>query len=337
MERLNKSKLKEVVQRFSENSVLVIGDLMMDRFIWGRVERISPEAPVPVVEVEREEDRPGGAGNVVFNLASLEAQVFASGIVGMDSIGEKLARDFEYRGINVEGILLDPSRPTSLKSRVVATHQHIVRFDRETKLPIARDFEDRLLKVLESLIREASAVVLSDYGKGLITPRLIHWVIDHAKNLGKLIFVDPKPDHFRLYKDVTCVTPNTQEAFLGMGKLPKADDADIENIGREIVNELSLKELLITRGAKGMSLFRLNSERGVRPSVTHIPTRAQEVFDVTGAGDTVVASYALARASGAKPLEAAHIANLAAGVVVGKIGTATVTRTELLNALEELI
>lgn len=333
--KINKPRLKNIVSQFSRHSVLVVGDLMMDRFIWGAVDRISPEAPVPVVEVNREEDRPGGAGNVVFNLVSLDAKVFASGIVGMDPVGEKLARDFEYRGINVEGVLHDPSRPTSLKTRVIATHQHIVRFDRESKLPISDDFENRLLKVLEPLTAQASVVILSDYGKGLITPRLIQWIISHAKVLGKPVFVDPKPESFRHYKNVTCVTPNTSEAFLGMGKMPKTDDADIEALGKEIVKTLSLKELLITRGAKGMTLIHANKTS--RSEVTHIPTQAREVFDVTGAGDTVIAAYALARACEASPIEAAYLANLAAGVVVAKVGTATVTRKELLNAIEKLL
>ncbi len=335
MNKISKSRLQDIVHRFSEHSLLVAGDLMMDRFVWGRVDRISPEAPVPVVEVTREEDCPGGAGNVVFNLVALEAKAYASGIVGMDAVGEKLVRDFEYKGINVEGILLDPARPTSLKTRVIATHQHIVRFDKESKLAITRDFESRFLNILKPLISQVSAVILSDYGKGLITPRLISWITSQAKKMGKAVFVDPKPENFKLYKNVTCVTPNTAEAFLGMGKLPKNDDEQIESIGKEIMRALFLKELVITRGAKGMSLFKLNAGRSGSLSVTHIPTRAKEVFDVTGAGDTVIATYALARCASATPLEAAQLANLAAGVVVGKAGTATVHRQELLEAVEE--
>ncbi|MBI2070189.1 MAG: D-glycero-beta-D-manno-heptose-7-phosphate kinase [Elusimicrobia bacterium] len=303
---------------------------MMDRFIWGAVSRISPEAPVPVVEVTNEEDRPGGAGNVIFNLVSLEAKVYAGGIVGMDTAGERLVRDFEHRGVSPEGILLDPTRPTSLKTRVVAGHQHVVRFDKESKVPISQDFESRLLGVLESIINRVDAVVISDYGKGLITPRLVSWLVAAVKKTGADIFVDPKPENMRLYKNVTCVTPNTTEAFLGMGQLPKTDNDSVEAIGKKIMSALRLRQAIITRGPQGMTLFNLNG-RG-RPEFRHIPTVAREVFDVTGAGDTVVASYALSRVAGASPVEAVHLANMAAGIVVGKVGTATVSRAELQEA-----
>lgn len=333
---LNLERSKKIIDRFARCNLLVLGDLMMDRFIWGNVSRISPEAPVPVVQVSREEDRPGGAGNVIFNLVALDAKVYASGIVGMDSAGEKLVRDFEYRGINVEGILLDPSRPTSLKSRVIAGQQHIVRFDRESSAPIAAEFERRLLDILEPVLNNVHAVILSDYGKGLITPGLVSWLSAKCRKMGLMIFVDPKPDNMKLYKNVTCVTPNALEAFLGMGQLPRMEDEDVEAVGAKIVSLLKLQELIITRGARGMTLFEPNSHRARASSVIHIPTMAREVFDVTGAGDTVIATYALARTAGAKPAECALLANAAAGIVVGKVGTATVTRTELLAAADRL-
>lgn len=325
---MNANNFKKKIDAFAKKTVLVIGDLMMDRFIWGKVDRISPEAPVPVVQVEREEDRPGGAGNVIYNLTSLGAKVFASGIVGMDNAGERLVRDFEYLGVRVEGILLDPARPTSLKTRVLATHQHIVRFDRESKVPISPEFERKLLDGLSSILGQVDAVILSDYGKGLITPRLISWITQRSGKTKLPVFVDPKPENFKLYKKVTCVTPNITEAFLGMGQLPKNEDEPVEEIGKKIMRMLGLQELIITRGAQGMTVF----TNGSRP--THIPTRAREVFDVTGAGDTVISTYALAHVSGASAIEAAQLANLAAGIVVGKPGTATVSRPELAKALE---
>lgn len=331
-----KFRTKKILETFPSRQLLVIGDLMMDRFIWGPVTRISPEAPVPVVEVAREEDRPGGAGNVIFNLVSLDAKVYASGIVGMDSVGERLVRDFEQHGINVEGVLLDPARPTSLKTRVISNHQHIVRFDKESKVPIGQDFEMRLLESLDSILPRVDAVILSDYGKGLITSRLVAWLSERARKQGIGIFVDPKPENMKLYRRMTCVTPNNSEAFLGMGQLPKTDQESVEAIGRKIIKTLALQEVIVTRGALGMTLFR--SERPGRAEsarITHIPTVAREVFDVTGAGDTVIASYALCRAAGASALEAARLANGAAGIVVGKVGTATVSREELLEALSE--
>lgn len=325
---MNANNFKKKIDTFAKKTVLVIGDLMMDRFIWGKVDRISPEAPVPVVQVEREEDRPGGAGNVIYNLTSLGAKVFASGIVGMDNAGERLVRDFEYLGVRVEGILLDPARPTSLKTRVLATHQHIVRFDRESKVPISPEFERKLLDGLSAILGQVDAVILSDYGKGLITPRLISWITQRAGKSKLPVFVDPKPENFKLYKKVTCVTPNITEAFLGMGQLPKNEDEPVEEIGKKIMKMLGLQELIITRGAQGMTVF----TNGSRP--THIPTQAREVFDVTGAGDTVISTYALAHVAGASAIEAAQLANLAAGIVVGKPGTATVSRPELAKALE---
>lgn len=328
---IKKSRAKKIIDGFGKQSVLVVGDLIMDRFIWGVVARISPEAPVPVVEVEREEDRPGGAGNVIFNLIDLEAKVFAGGIAGMDSVGDRLVRNFEYRGINVEGVLLDPARPTSLKTRVIASHQHVVRYDKEFKTPISHEFESRLLAVLRAVLPQANAVILSDYGKGLITEKLAAWIGAQARKFGKPIFVDPKPENFKLYKKVTCVTPNLSEAFLGMGELPKAMDEAVELMGRRIVKSLKVPELIITRGSQGMSVFAPNGSRGER--CVHIAAQSKEVYDVTGAGDTVVAVYALARISGANPFEAAQLANTAAGLVVGKIGTATITRKELIEAL----
>ena len=325
------ARARSIIANFSRKSVLVVGDLIMDRFIWGTVARISPEAPVPVVDVEREEDRPGGAGNVIFNLVDLEAKVSAAGIIGMDEVGERLARDFEYRGVNIEGILLDPARPTSLKTRIIATHQHVVRFDKEFKAPISAEFEKRLLGVLKTSLAQADAVIFSDYGKGLIASHMAAILIDSARKMGKPVFVDPKPENFRIYRNVTCMTPNTNEAFLGSGELPKNTDHAVETIGRKIMRRLNISELVITRGAQGMSVFDRSRTGTVR--ITHIPTKAKEVFDVTGAGDTVISVYSLARVAGATALEAAHLSNIAAGLVVGKIGTATVNRKELLEAL----
>jgi D-beta-D-heptose 7-phosphate kinase/D-beta-D-heptose 1-phosphate adenosyltransferase len=220
-----------------------------------------------------------------------------------------------------------------LKTRVLSTHQHIVRFDKESKVPVSTDFGRRLLEVLGPVLSQVTAVILSDYGKGLIAPSLISWVTHHARKRKIPVFVDPKPENFRHYRRVTCVTPNISEAFLGMGQLPKTDNESVEAVGRKILKTLGLRELIITRGSLGMTVFTANSANGKTVRLQHIPTRAREVFDVTGAGDTVIAVYALSVCAGATSIEAAQIANVAAGIVVGKPGTATVTRLEIQEAL----
>jgi len=321
------NRLVKFIPKFRSRKILVLGDLMVDMFLWGKVTRISPEAPVPVVVVEKETSALGGAGNVANNLRSLGSEVFLFGVIGNDQVGNKLKDDFIKSGINTEGIISDDFRPTSIKTRIIAAHQQIVRVDKELKGELDLRLNDELISRFETLIPRVDAVILSDYGKGVINKTVLKKTISLANKYKKPITVDPKIEHFLDYKKVSCITPNQAEAIAGMHYRDVSLDKDIVELGRKILKKLNAKTVLITRGEKGMTLF----EPGNR--ITHIPTRAREVFDVTGAGDTVIATLTLALASGADFREAAEISNFAAGLVVAKLGTATVTPEELKTAI----
>ncbi|KAB2959741.1 MAG: D-glycero-beta-D-manno-heptose-7-phosphate kinase [Candidatus Methylomirabilis oxygeniifera] len=300
---------------------------MVDEYIWGSVSRLSPEAPVPVVEVKAESFRLGGAGNVAANIQSLGGRAILAGVVGNDLPGERLIQEIEAAGIKSDGVVVDRARPTTIKTRVVAGSQQIVRFDRESMSDLSKEAADRLLEVVTSRLAEADAVLISDYAKGVISKRVARQILSLARRHRKIVIVDPKVHHFPLYKGATVITPNHHEA-LAFAHLPAWGQEDLLAVaGRELLRKLEVKAILITRGEAGMSLF----EDG---RVTHIPAVAKEVYDVTGAGDTVLAAFALAMASGAFLREAAVIANHAAGVVVGRAGTATISREELLDALK---
>ncbi|MBI4377014.1 MAG: D-glycero-beta-D-manno-heptose-7-phosphate kinase [Elusimicrobia bacterium] len=320
-------KLRRLVSLFKGKAVLVIGDIMLDQYIRGSSSRISPEAPVPVVKVTQESYVPGGAGNVANNLAALGAKVSVMGVIGSDETGRKLASELLAKNIGIEHLLTDPERVTSLKCRVIAERQQVVRFDRETQGPLLDGSENRLIERLPDAVKKADGIILSDYGKGMISPRLLKTAIALARRWDIPITVDPKVEHFRRYQGVTCITPNLQEAWAGMRKIPQAGLPALESLGRDILKALRSDSVLITRGPDGMSLFKDGGQ------VVHIPTQAQEVFDVTGAGDTVIAALTLALASGADIKRAAMISNQAAGIVVGKLGTATASVDELLEAL----
>jgi D-beta-D-heptose 7-phosphate kinase/D-beta-D-heptose 1-phosphate adenosyltransferase len=301
---------------------------MVDEYIWGSVSRLSPEAPVPVVEVKAESFRLGGAGNVAANIQSLGGRVILAGVVGNDLPGERLIHEIEAAGIKSDGVVVDRSRQTTIKTRVVAGSQQIVRFDRESMSDLSKEAADRLLEVVTNRLAEADAVLISDYAKGVISKRVARQILSLARRHRKIVVVDPKVHHFPLYKGATVITPNHHEA-LAFAHLPAWGQEDLLAVaGRELLRKLEVKAILVTRGEAGMSLF----EDG---RVTHIPAVAKEVYDVTGAGDTVLAALALAMASGASLREAAVIANHAAGVVVGRAGTATISREELLNALKD--
>ena len=325
-----RKELLRTIARFAGRRVLVVGDLMLDQYVRGAVGRISPEAPVPVVRVTGESTIPGGAGNVVNNLASLGAKVSVLGVVGEDEAGARLVEHFRGRGVNVEGVCVDVERQTTQKCRVIAERQQVVRFDRETSGPLSHSTESRLLASLDVELPRADAVILSDYGKGVINPRVLARAIAAARRRGIPIAVDPKPEHFRLYKGVTCVTPNTSEAWACMRRDAKPGSDAIDALGKDILKVLKSRSVLITRGPDGMSLF----EDGGRTRITHIPTRAREVFDVSGAGDTVISTLTLALAAGAPLRRAAALANHAAGIVVAKLGTATTDAEELSRAIE---
>ncbi len=300
---------------------------MLDHYIRGSVSRISPEAPVPVVRVQSENNVAGGAGNVAVNLAALEASVAVIGVVGTDDAGHRLGELLSTHGIAVAGLIQDGTRFTSQKCRVVAERQQVVRFDRETAEPLSAETEKKLIESLPRAIENSEAVILSDYGKGVLTPRVLNAAIAWCKRAGRPVTVDPKIEHFRRYRGVTCLTPNLNEAWGGMRRDAKPGEEPLSQLGRDILRALKSESVLITRGPDGMSLFKANGRS------LHIPTRAREVFDVTGAGDTVISTLTLALAAKARIEDAAAVSNYAAGVVVGKLGTATCSPGELVRAL----
>jgi len=322
MTTLTQDRARALSTTFERKRIIVLGDLMLDEFIWGRVRRISPEAPVPVVDVERQTRAIGGAGNVVSNLVALGAVALPLGVVGDDDDATRLRKILGEFGADTGGIIVDPSRPTTIKTRIIAHNQQVVRADRESRAPITAAIEDMLIEGFTRDIAGADAVVVSDYGKGLLTSRLLAAVLGLARKKGVIVCLDPKLRSFSSYQPVTVITPNSQEAGEASG-VEIVDGESLIEAGQKLLTTLDCQAVLITRGEEGMALF---ADGGC----TQIPTVAREVYDVTGAGDTVIATLALALASGASLVEAAVVANHAAGVVVGKLGTATLTRDELL-------
>ena len=316
------AKINNTISKFNGVKVLVIGDLILDEFIWGDSSRISPEAPVPVVLVERESLMPGGAANVANNISSLGAKVYLVGVIGKDDHGRQLETILKKKGVDLEGVVSDPGRPTTLKTRVVARHQQVVRIDRENPSHLSASINAELADYIKEKIKEVDGIIIEDYGKGVITPGILKEIIPLAKRYGKVIAVDPKEEHFAYYKGVTAITPNRKEAE-AMGGIKADDDASLDRLGKSLLERLKLQAALITLGEQGMRVF----ERGGR--ITHIPTVTQEVFDVSGAGDTVIATFTTALCAGAKMIEAAHISNFAGGIVVGKVGVATTSQAEL--------
>lgn len=318
---MKKMRLKEILDGFKNLKVGVVGDLMLDDYLIGCVERISPEAPVPVVSVKEERFVLGGAANVVNNLATLGCSTICFGVIGDDFDGDRLLREFDKKSIETSGIVRSTSRPTIVKRRIIGGNQQLLRLDWEDSRPISEDLENGLLKHVEAKIDGLDAVILSDYDKGVLTPTVAKKIIELCKERGIIVTVDPKPKNALNYLGATSMTPNRKEAMECLGK--KSFD-DILEIGKELKEKLELENLLLTRSEEGMSLF-------VENDVINIPTYAKEVFDVTGAGDTVISVFTLACAAGVTLEEAAKIANTAAGVVVGKMGTSTVTKEEIIE------
>ncbi len=326
---VSKLRLNEILKSFKDRTIAVIGDMMIDEYIFGKVSRISPEAPVPVVNVVEERFVLGGAANVVNNLSSLGAKTISFGVVGRDENSEKLKKDFLDKGVDTSGIIECEDRPTIIKKRVIAHNQQLLRLDWEKRRDIARDIEDRIILELKNSIDRIDGVILSDYDKGVLTPRLAKEVIKISNENGKIVMVDPKPKNSLNYKGATSMTPNMKESVECIGvEIPETENEVIE-LGKKIRDSLELENLLMTRSEKGMSLFQQHE-------IDHIPTFAKEVYDVTGAGDTVISVYTLAAAAGASYEEAAKIANTAAGIVVGRVGTSIVTKEEIIEFYEEL-
>lgn len=303
---------------FKNKRILVVGDIILDRFIVGDVTRISPEAPVPILKETNETFKAGGAANVAVNLAELGVQTFICGAVGKDYYGDFSISHLQDYGISTSAVLSVPQYRTTIKTRIIAQKQQMVRVDREDAL---QDQSSTIIKSIKTLLDKIDAVIIADYGKGMITKKLLEYLIPAANKLGKIITVDPQTEHFMNYKKVICLTPNHQEAAAATGMKTETDE-EVKNTGLSILRKLGAKSLIITRGDKGMAVF----EKG---KTEFIKTLAREVFDVTGAGDTVIAVLTTALTSGMTLLESAKLANKAAAIVVGKSGTAAVTASEL--------
>ena len=331
---LHVPRLKRLLQAAHRTRVLVVGDVMLDQFIWGSVARISPEAPVPVVEYQNESVMPGGAANVARNLSALNVKTELFSILGKDDAGQRLKVLLAEQGIDCAGLLGTTLRPTSIKTRIIAHRQQVVRVDRESRLPIDGPTSRRLLSTLEPRIQEADAVIVGDYGKGVVTQAFLEGLKQFCRARGVWLSLDPKPVHELSLAGLSLITPNRKEAFelAGLADTTRdakpLDDVNLLKTAEKLLYELQPALLLITLGDQGMLLC----QRGHKPF--HIPTVAQEVFDVSGAGDTVIASFTMAIAAGASPVEAAILSNHAAGVVVGKVGTATVTPEELVGSFK---
>lgn len=320
----DREKLLSLIPAFKNAHILVIGDFILDRFVWGSVDRISPEAPVPVVHVQRESYLPGGSLNVANNIRTLGGIVYPCGVVGRDLEGRMLLKAMKREGIDIGGVVYDRNRRTSLKTRVIAHSQQVVRFDQENTSDISEEDVKKILRFVRHNIQTIHVIIIEDYGKGVIQPKLLKEVIKIAKKYKKPILVDPKEKNFRYYKGVTAITPNRKEAYAGyMNGYKPRENYSLEEVGKGLLKKLKMQAVLMTLGEDGMALFEKSG------SVTQIPTTAREVYDVSGAGDTVISVFALALAAGARMREAAMISNVAAGIVVGKLGTATVQPEEL--------
>ena len=321
---MDRKDIESLFTRAGRIQALVVGDLMLDEYLWGKAERISPEAPVQVVDVTREDLRLGGAGNVVNNLVALGCRVSVASVVGGDENGLLLQQTLATKGVDVAGLMIDPLRQTSRKTRVIAAHQQIVRIDRESRAPLSPDCEEQLIAFLRERGAEYQVILVSDYLKGVLTPGVLQALFTVGRERGIPVVVDPKGDDYAKYRGATLLTPNRKEAEAASGTrisglLGLADAAT------KIIAQADLAALLITRSEEGMSLFRRDQEP------LHIPTVAREVFDVTGAGDTVLAVLGLALAGGLSREEAAILANVAAGIAVSKLGTSTVSPEEIIE------
>lgn len=326
MSQLTKTRAAEILQNLRDRYVLVLGDVMLDEFVWGDVTRISPEAPVPVVDVRRESMHLGGAANVLANLVALGARGSAVGVVGDDAAGKRMQSGLSDLGIKDQYLFVDESRPSTTKTRIIAHSQLVVRADRESRSPVTGKLEDKIISCLKDALSYADAFVVSDYDKGVVTPRILREILPVAYERVPVL-IDPKLRNFNSYRPATLVTPNHLEA-LRMSDTEDHSDDGSHHAAKVIREKLGCDAVLITRGDRGMMLL-----EGDGPPV-YVETAAREVYDVTGAGDTVIAALASALASGATMVEAASFANHAAGIVVGKVGTATATADELLSTFE---
>ena len=330
---MDRAQLEEHVRSFSEKHILVLGDVMLDRFVWGNVERISPESPVPIVEVTHEDFYPGGAANVARNLLPFAGKVSVMGVIGPGADGEKLCEILAEKGVDHSGILVSDDRQTTVKTRVIARSQQVVRIDREDRIPVPAGIRLQAINYLREHLDGLDAIILQDYGKGFITQEMVDEIAAITSGMDLTITVDPNPNNLLEWKGVTAVKPNRHEAFKVAGQpetrisSPPEQDATLLGLAATLFEKWGTDQLLITLSEQGMVLF----EKGALPR--HLAPSAREVFDVSGAGDTAIALYTLALASGLGAADSALISNYASGVVVGKVGTATLSLEELLQAL----
>jgi rfaE bifunctional protein kinase chain/domain len=321
---MDRPAAEHILSRAGALRIMVLGDFMLDQFIWGSVDRISPEAPVPVVNVQRENSILGGAGNVVMNLQALGANVLPLGATGDDAAGDRIRTLLSENGLPQDG-LMKSDRPTTVKTRIIAHQQQVVRVDREERSFIEDSLQAALADRVVSALSSIDAILVSDYSKGTVTPALLERILPAAQKANRIVCVDPKPRYFTSYSPVTIITPNQAEAGMVLGRTIQTEE-DLREAGARILERINCRGLLITRGDRGMALFSRNG-------IAMVPARAREVYDVTGAGDTVVSVLCLALAAGADMRPAVQLANAAAGIVVGKVGTATVSPAELLSQL----
>lgn len=318
--------LKEYIDRFSEARVLVIGDIIMDEYVWGNVSRISPEAPVPVVEVKRETKMLGGAANVIHNIATLGATPILCGVIGKDRTGREILDEIARMDLTSDGIITEEDRPTSVKTRVVAHDQQVVRFDRESRADIRPESIQRILKFIKKNLDNIDAIVVSDYGKGVVSAPLMKGLRQLVQDDSVVIAVDPKTGNFEYYYGVNVITPNHHEAAI-FCRFEVFDQETLIRAGNHMLRELNCRSVLITQGKEGMTLFENGGD------ITHIPTLAKKVYDVTGAGDTVIGTFSLGLATGLDLRSAAIISNFAAGIVVSEVGTSAVSAEDLKKAI----
>ena len=319
-------RIESLFKRFAGKRVAVIGDLMLDRYFWGSITRISPEAPVPVVEVASESTRLGGAANVANNIASLGGIPVMVGVIGQDNAGALLRNTIQEAGFPTDGLVTDSQRPTTIKTRVIAHHQHVVRIDQESKNDIDGNVRSQLVDIVSRSIKSLDAIVLEDYNKGVISRELIHEVISLARQNGTVITVDPKFNNFFEYQNVTVFKPNRKESEEALGRR-LTDVQEVEAAGRDILDRLKAENVLLTLGEQGMSLFEKSG------AVTHVSTQAMHVSDVSGAGDTVISTLTMALVSGATIREASSLANYAGGVVCGEVGIVPIQKEALAHAV----
>ena len=326
----NGDALRRYVDGLSGTKVVVVGDILMDEYVWGDVSRISPEAPVPVVEIKQETKMLGGAANVVNNIASLGGTPILCGVIGDDQTGREIVDTMQQEGLRTDGIIRESGRPTSIKTRVVAHNQQVVRFDREVRKRLEDESINRILDFVRQIEGGYEAIIVTDYGKGVISAELMEGLRKFLSDSRTLIAVDPKTGNFEFYQGVDVITPNHHEAA-AFCRMEIVDEVSLVQAGRHMLNELNCRSVLITQGKDGMTLFERNGE------ISHIPTVARKVFDVTGAGDTVISALCLGLASGMDLKSAAIIANVAAGIVVGEVGTSTVGVEDLKKAINSRI